>query len=276
MADAAVVPRPSFTRALGIAAAVVLGWALVALVLAAQAHFVSASQGRPQPWWPSFGYALAIFSIWAALTWPVVLAVRRVERAGLALAARLAIYATGLPLVTALHVGLFALAYWPLYSDGGRIPSRWAMAERMFVRNLDTDALIYAALVALAAIAGRRLAQPPVAAPGAPLRVRVRGGLRLVPLEQIRWIGAAGNYAELHTEAGVVLLEESLTSLTGRLPPEAFARVHRGAIVRLERVASVRSLGRGDAELELLDGARLRLSRRYRGALADWLARSSG
>ncbi|HEY0648183.1 hypothetical protein, partial [Phenylobacterium sp.] len=126
-----------------LAAAIVLGWSAVALLLSLQGWLTS---GRSQAWWPSLGYSFAIFSVWAALTWPVLSAVRRVEASGLALPARLGVYAAGLLVVSALHVLVFVVVYWPLYNDGGRL-ARWAMGERMFARNLGTNALFYAALV---------------------------------------------------------------------------------------------------------------------------------
>ena len=45
------------------------------------------------------------------------------------------------------------------------------------------------------------------------------------------------------------------------LDPEQFVRVHRGAIVNLERVREVHPLFRGGCELKLTDGTALKLSR---------------
>jgi two-component system LytT family response regulator len=167
-------------------------------------------------------------------------------------------------------VGLFALVWWPAYNDGGRIATRWAMGERMFVRNLGTNVIFYAGVVAVALLAARRERR---AVPKAPevLRARSRGAVRIVPLDAVEWIEAAGNYAEAHTADGAVLLDESLASLAARLPGDRFVRIHRRAIVRLDRIAGVRSLGRGDAEVRLSSGQGLRLSRRYRDALSALL-----
>ena len=252
---------------LRLASAIVLGWSAVALLLSLEGYLTSADGGEPQPWWPSLGYSFAIFSVWAALTWPILAAVRRIEASARGLAERLAIYAGGLFVVSALHIAVFVAVYWPLYNDGGQL-SRWAMGERMFVRNLGTNVLFYAALVGAAFRLGRRPAAPP---PAQALRAKSRGAVRIVPLADVEWIGAAGNYAEAHTGQGSVLLDESLTALAARLPADAFARIHRSAIVRLDRVTAVKSLGRGDAEVTLRSGAALRLSRRHRPALSAWL-----
>lgn len=252
------------------AAAVFLAWTAVAFLSALQGYVASASQGEPQAWWPSLGYALAIFSIWAALTGPIVLAVLQVERSGRPLPQRLLVYLAGVFLVGALHVGLFVLVFWPVYSDGGRL-TRWAMGERMFVRNFGENVVLYAALVAIVALTVRRAARAALRAPEV-LRARTRAGVRLIPLSEVDWIGAAGDYAEAHTRQGAYLVDETLAGLAERLPAQGFARIHRSAIVRLDRVRTVRSLGRGDAEVVLECGRVLRLSRRYRPALAGWLA----
>lgn len=257
-------------RAWRLAAAIVAGWTTVAVALSLQGYLTSASQGRAQPWWPSLGYSLAIFSVWAVITWPILAAVRRVEEAGWSVAGRATAYGAGLLAATAVHVGLFAAVFWPFYHDGGRIASPWAMAERMFVRNLGTNVLFYGGLVAAGIVLARRRVPPAAGAPEA-LRARSRGAVRLIPLDEVVWIGAAGNYAEAHTAAGTVLVDEPLAALAARLPAERFARIHRGAIVRLDGIAEVRSLGRGDAEVRLADGTALRLSRRYRSALSAWL-----
>lgn len=255
------------SRRLRFAVIVVFAWSAVAILLATQGYLAS---GGRQAWWPSLGYAFAIFSIWALLTAPILAAVRRNEESRWSLSQRWAAYAAGLLVVSALHVGLFALLWWPAYNDGGRIATRWAMGERMFVRNLGTNVIFYAGIVAVGLLAARRERR---AVPKAPevLRARSRGAVRIVPLDAVEWIEAAGNYAEAHTTDGAVLLDESLASLAARLPGDRFVRIHRRAIVRLDRIVGVRSLGRGDAEVRLSSGQGLRLSRRYRDGLSALL-----
>jgi hypothetical protein len=264
----------------GIAAA----WLLVALLFSAQGYLASLYRGTPQPWWPSFGYTLSICAIWALITPVLVQAVRRLEGAGKPLRIRIIFYGAGLPAANALHVGLFALIFWPMFNDGGRIAGRWAMAERMLYLNLDTNALFYAAIVGgtiggAALARKRRTEQPedrateplPTAGVEGLLRIRSHGGVRFVPLDQVDWIGAAGNYAEIHSSQGSFLADESLAALSRRLPAHAFARIHRGTILRLARIREVRSLGRGDAIVRLTNGTELRLSRRFRRHVEPWI-----
>lgn len=269
-------------------ASIALAWTAVALLFSVQGYLASAYRGSPQPWWPSLGYSLAIFSIWALLTPVIVQAVRKVEAKIAPRVGRGLIYAAGLPVVCALHVALFALLYWPIYNDGGRIPTRWAMSALMLLKNFDTNTLFYVLVVGATALVlakRRREAPREVMKPAnatqleatdhIPLQVRVRGRLRLVPLSQIDWIQAAGDYAEVHAGNQTHLLDESLASLAQRLPTLDFARIHRQSLIRLDRVKEVRSLGRGDAAVLLSNGTELRLSRRYRANLSTYLARSN-
>lgn len=73
-------------------------------------------------------------------------------------------------------------------------------------------------------------------------RLFARSGNRIVPVlvETILHIRADGDYAELHTSAGVHLVHVSLAELAGRLDPAQFARVHRSHIVNLGAVRYLR------------------------------------
>lgn len=263
-----------------------LFWSAVALIFALQGHFLSLYRGTPQLWWPSFGYSLAIFSVWALLSPAIVLAVRRAELRFSRRWRLAAACVAGLPAVALLHVVLFALLYWPIYNGDGAIPSRRAMAERMALPNLDTNVLLYAILVggtlAWTARVRRVAGKSSQAASGAatqqlqPLQVRSRGRLQLISTADVDWIGSADDYVEVHAGGAVHLMDTSLAALERRLPTSQFARIHRRALVRLDRVSEVRSLGRGDALIILRDGSELRLSRRYRANLALLLERPAG
>ncbi|MBD8637959.1 response regulator [Sphingomonas sp. CFBP 13733] len=96
---------------------------------------------------------------------------------------------------------------------------------------------------------------------------------QLVRLDEIDWISAAGDYAEVHAGGRSLLIHESLTSLEARLPHAAFARIHRAAIVRLDRLVEVRPGTHGDGVVRLACGAELRFSRRYREPIDVYLTR---
>ena len=92
----------------------------------------------------------------------------------------------------------------------------------------------------------------------------------VIPVAEIDWISADDYYARLHIGTKSHLLRESLTSLESRLDPRRFARVHRSAIVQLDRVRELRTTLRG-GEAVLRDGSRIPVSRRKRAMLDDLL-----
>jgi two-component system LytT family response regulator len=98
---------------------------------------------------------------------------------------------------------------------------------------------------------------------GYPARLVARLGsaVSLVAVEEIDWIEARGNYAGVHVGRAVHLVREPLRSLEARLDPDRFARVHRSAIVNLERIATVEPYFHGEYVLTLRDGTRLTSSR---------------
>ncbi|TGX53201.1 LytTR family transcriptional regulator [Sphingomonas gei] len=271
----ALAPPLSPARARRLLRIGVLPWVALTLLVTLQAQILAALQQRPQPFLPSLGYTAAIYSAWALLGPLLLAAAHRILAAGGARRMRAAMLAAGLPVALALHVGLFSMLYWPVY--GRSFASPGAMIPYVLAANLDTGALAYAAIVAIAVQHRRRLAavkappHPPASASDG-LWVRTGGGRQHVALETIEWVATAGDYVEIHTAAGTILADGSLSALGAALPPAAFARVHRTAIVRLDKVRAVRRLGRGDALLELAGGATVRLSRRYRPALSGWAA----
>lgn len=88
----------------------------------------------------------------------------------------------------------------------------------------------------------------------------------VIDATQIDWIGAADYYIELHVRGASHLLRQTMDEIERQLDPSLFFRVHRSAIVNLDRVREIHPLFRGDCELLLADGSRVRLSRSRRRA----------
>ncbi|HSR52548.1 MAG TPA: response regulator [Acidobacteriota bacterium] len=99
------------------------------------------------------------------------------------------------------------------------------------------------------------------------IMVRSQGRVRFLKTDEIDWIQAAGNYAELHVGSRSHLLRETLSTLEERLDPEQFVRVHRSAIVNLDRVREVHPYSKNDYTIVLASGHKVRMSRRYRDRL---------
>ncbi len=93
----------------------------------------------------------------------------------------------------------------------------------------------------------------------------------LVRVQDIDWIQAAGNYITLHVGPTEYLLRETMAGVERRLTDQSFVRVHRSAIINLDRLAEIRVHDTGDGEARLHTGVRVPVSRRYRNALKSRL-----
>jgi two-component system, LytTR family, response regulator len=94
--------------------------------------------------------------------------------------------------------------------------------------------------------------------------IKAAGQVLFVAVSEIDWIEAADYYVSLHVEARTYLLRRSMTELEQELDHDAFCRIHRSAIVKLERVRGLELNESGEYDVLLRNGTRLRLSRRYR------------
>jgi two-component system LytT family response regulator len=92
-------------------------------------------------------------------------------------------------------------------------------------------------------------------------------GSLVVDAQDIDWIEADDYYSRIHTGSARHLIRESLASLWRRLDASQFVRVHRGALVRLDRIREIRVTPSGRALVVLRDGTRIPVSRRRRAAL---------
>ena len=89
-----------------------------------------------------------------------------------------------------------------------------------------------------------------------------------VPVGEIEWVEAEGNYARIHSLAGSGLVRASLRSLQGQLAGEGFVRVHRSALCRKDRVRSVRRSPSG-MRLVLDSGSEVPVGRAYAAELSS-------
>ena len=101
--------------------------------------------------------------------------------------------------------------------------------------------------------------------------VKSAGQIVFVKVSDIDWIEAADYYACLHVGAKTHLLRRTMAELEQEFDPRMFCRIHRSAIVNLDRVHSLKLNEDGDHEVVLENGTTLRLSRTYRKALQSRL-----
>jgi len=91
---------------------------------------------------------------------------------------------------------------------------------------------------------------------------------------QIDWIEAADYYVTLHAGTAAHLLRQTMEEIETQLDRRHFFRVHRSAIVNIDRVREIHPLFRGDCAPVLADGRRIKLSRSRRKAFEALFASS--
>jgi two-component system LytT family response regulator len=97
--------------------------------------------------------------------------------------------------------------------------------------------------------------------------VKVAGHVLFVRTTDLDWVEAADYCVRLHAAGKTHVIRESMATLEERLDPSRFFRVHRGAIVNLDRIKELQPWFKGEHVVILHDGTRLKLSRNRRPAL---------
>lgn len=99
------------------------------------------------------------------------------------------------------------------------------------------------------------------------LVVRSRGKVTFVKPSEIDWIEADGKLAQLHVGKEVHAVRIPLKRLEERLEPLGFVRVHRSAIVNVERIKELEPWFHGEYVVVLKDGTKLTSSAAHSQAL---------
>jgi two-component system LytT family response regulator len=99
------------------------------------------------------------------------------------------------------------------------------------------------------------------------LAIKNAGQVLFQKISEIDWIEAADYYVCLHVGTKTHLLRRSMSDVDRELEQATFCRIHRSAIVNLERVRQLDISEDGGTDVVLNSGTRLRLSRRYRKEL---------
>jgi two-component system LytT family response regulator len=107
------------------------------------------------------------------------------------------------------------------------------------------------------------------------IAVKLQGRTVIVPAEDIDWLEARDNYVRLHVRGTHYLVRGKISSFELRLDPRRFLRVHRGALVNIDRIVEVRSGLRGETVV-LTTGVQLPVGSTRRDELLQRLGLSGG
>jgi two-component system LytT family response regulator len=91
-----------------------------------------------------------------------------------------------------------------------------------------------------------------------------------VKVKDIDWIESSRNNVRIHVGTTLYLLHETTSAIASRLDPKKFLRIHRSAIVNIERIKELHPWFNGDYAVILRDGTQLTLSSSYRDRLKEF------
>jgi DNA-binding LytR/AlgR family response regulator len=103
------------------------------------------------------------------------------------------------------------------------------------------------------------------------LAVKADGGVRFLPIDDIDWLEAEGDYVRFHVGADQYVQRDTLTRLEARLPRWKFLRIHRSALVNVARIREMQPWSRGDYVVVLVDGTHLTSGRSYRARVREFI-----
>jgi Response regulator of the LytR/AlgR family len=104
------------------------------------------------------------------------------------------------------------------------------------------------------------------------LIVKSSGRVFFVRTEEIDWVEASGNYVKIHTKTEAHLLRESMKNMEAKLDPKTFVRIHRSAIVNIDRIKELEPWFHGEYIVIMRDGTRLTASRVFSDRLSALIA----
>jgi len=106
--------------------------------------------------------------------------------------------------------------------------------------------------------------------------VRDGGRVHVLPIDTIDYVQAQDDYVALHSAGKCYLKQQTIGALEASLDPARFVRIHRSAIVNLERVNRIEPYGKESRLAILQDGTRLPVSRSGYARLLETMGDSHG
>lgn len=93
-------------------------------------------------------------------------------------------------------------------------------------------------------------------------RIALRSGTKIhvVPINEVLYLQADGDYVQVVTPQGRFLKEQTLKSFAEQLPPERFARVHRSVLVNVEAISRIERYEKNTQQLRLKNGDTVKVS----------------
>ncbi|HEU4510077.1 MAG TPA: response regulator [Pyrinomonadaceae bacterium] len=96
------------------------------------------------------------------------------------------------------------------------------------------------------------------------LVIKTGGRVFFLNVQDVYCIESEGNYVRVYDNQKGYLLRETISSLEEQLDPRQFRRIHRSAIVKIDRIKEMQPWFHGEYRIIMENGKQLTLSRNYR------------
>lgn len=105
--------------------------------------------------------------------------------------------------------------------------------------------------------------------------IKTEGRFIFLRTQEIDWIHANRNYVRIHVGEASYLHRQTIASLERHLDPARFLRIHRSAIVNIDKIRELRPWPTGEYVVLMRSGKELTLSRIYRARLPFFAGETS-
>lgn len=146
------------------------------------------------------------------------------------------------------------------------------------LRSGDNKASLLGAIETITANVAERIPRseqaeiaPLTADPERKISIRDRDSIKLIKVDSIAWVDAAGDYMCVHAEGETHIMRCTMKHLLDELDETVFKRVHRSTIVNLNCIEQVIPHTKGEYFLQIDNGERIKVSRNYRRVIKDFL-----
>lgn len=111
-----------------------------------------------------------------------------------------------------------------------------------------------------------------------PQRIVVRDGPRVhvIAIDRLDYVEAQDDYVALHSGGKTYLKQQTIAAVEAALDPARFIRIHRSALVNLERIARIEPYAKDSRIAILSDGTKLPVSRSGYARLLEAMEDSQG
>lgn len=92
-----------------------------------------------------------------------------------------------------------------------------------------------------------------------------------VPVKDIRWIDAAGDYMCIHDNNETHVVRITMKKLESQLDPKLFTRIHKSTLVNINYIKSIKPMRNSESILDLGNEVHLKVSRNYSSVIQQIL-----